>query len=71
MENFQDLEQFDNLAFVYLFPNKPRPGFGEAKMFLQIKRESRTLCFLLMPGLKPINSPEFGTQKFPGLSFMT
>lgn len=34
MENFQDLELFYNLAFVYPFPNKPSPGFGEAKMFL-------------------------------------
>lgn len=40
-------------------------------MFLLIKNKSCMLCFLIIPGVMPVKSPEFGTgRKFPGLCFM-
>lgn len=76
MEKLQDLEQFYNLLFICSFifwvsPNKPSLGFGGVEMFLLIKHKSCTLRFLIIPGVMPVKSPEFGTgRKFPGLCFM-
>lgn len=76
MEKLQDLEQFYNLLFICSFicwisPNKPSVGFGGVEMFLLIKHKSWTLCFLIIPGVMPVKSPEFGTgRKFPGSCFM-